>query len=58
MIKTLYCHKCKKYFNVRKVDIELMKINDSTFNGSEYTKGCFFKELTKLKRLKNKVEFI
>jgi hypothetical protein len=50
--KSIYCHNCKKHFNVREVDIELMKRSDSSFNAKEYTKGCFFKELTKLKRLK------
>jgi hypothetical protein len=54
--KNLYCHSCKKHYNVKKEDIELMKDNDSSFNGIEYKKGCFFKELGKIKRSKNKIK--
>jgi len=53
VIESLYCQTCKKKYNVKKVDIELMKTHDSTFNGKVYTKGCFFKELNKIKSLKN-----
>jgi hypothetical protein len=52
-IQLLYCHQCKKKYNVRVSDIELMKNNDITFDGKEYTKGCFFKDLNSLKRLIN-----
>jgi len=52
VIETLYCHTCKRNYKVRTTDIELMKTHDSYFNGKEYTKGCFFKELNRLKRLK------
>lgn len=52
---SLYCHNCKKHFNVKKENIELMKSNDLSFDGKEYTKGCFFKDITKIK-LSNKKE--
>ena len=47
---TLYCDNCKKTYNVRKEDLELMKKYDKNFNEKEYTKGCFFKDLRILKK--------
>jgi hypothetical protein len=52
--QALYCHNCKKDYNVKKEDIQLVKDQDKSFDGKEYKKGCFFKELGQIKRLKNK----
>lgn len=49
-IYPLYCENCKKTFNVRKEDLDLMKTYDMTFDKKVYTKGCFFKDLTKIKK--------
>ncbi len=46
----IYCTTCQKNYNVRLSDVELMKKNDRDFTGKEYTKGCFFKDLTALKK--------
>lgn len=51
--QNLYCHNCKKNYNVRNEDIKMMKENHPSFDGKEYTKGCFFKELGAIKRAKN-----
>lgn len=51
--ENLYCKNCKKNYNVRNEDIDLMKKHDPKFNGEEYTKGCFFKDLAKIKRAGN-----
>jgi hypothetical protein len=48
----LYCHYCHKNYNVRKEDLQLIKEHDPSFNGKEYTKGCFFKDLAYIKRSK------
>ncbi len=48
--QNLYCKNCQKNYTVRKTDIELIKEHDKSFDGKEYTKGCFFKELGKIKR--------
>lgn len=48
--QTLYCASCKKNYNVRNEDLELMKEYHKSFDGKEYVNGCFFKELTNLKR--------
>ncbi|MEA3522941.1 MAG: hypothetical protein U9R50_08185 [Campylobacterota bacterium] len=50
--KPLYCKQCKKNYNVRDEDLELMKQHDPNFNGKEYIKGCFFKDLGAIKRAK------
>lgn len=52
--QALYCHNCKKDFNVRVEDIQLMIKNDKNFDGKEYKNGCFFKELNKIKRANKK----
>lgn len=49
---SLYCYNCKKRFNVRKKDLELMQEHDKSFNGKEYHNGCFFKDLSKVKKEK------
>lgn len=49
----LYCHNCKRDYNVRDEDMNLMKENDKSFDGKEYKNGCFFKELNIIKRAKN-----
>ncbi len=49
----LFCHNCNKTYNVRKEDISLMQKHHKDFNGKEYTKGCFFKELRVIKRAEN-----
>lgn len=55
----LYCQNCKKDYNVREEDLQLMKKHDKSFDGKEYKKGCFFKELNKIKReIKNKEESV
>jgi hypothetical protein len=51
VLQSLYCRNCKKTYNVRQTDIELVKNSDSSFDGKEYTKGCFFKELNRIKNL-------
>jgi len=55
--QSLYCHSCKKQYNVRKEDIALMWEHDTEFrdNVQEYYGGCFFKNLAQIKRsLKSK----
>lgn len=49
----LYCNNCKKNYNVRKEDLELMKKHNKEFDGKEYLKGCFFKDLTNIKKSKS-----
>ena len=51
-IYPLYCHNCKKKYNVRKEDLELMQEHHKSFDGKEYTKGCFFKDLSYIKKSK------
>jgi hypothetical protein len=50
----LYCHKCKKLYNVRQNDLEMMKENDPNFDDKGYTGGCFFKKLSILKQTLSK----
>lgn len=50
----LYCNTCKMNYNVRKDDLELMKKHNNDFDGKIYHKGCFFKDLTKIKKTKSK----
>jgi len=49
----LYCHNCKKTYNVRQEDLNLMKKYSGDFNKNGYIGGCFFKNIGKLKRLLN-----
>ena len=49
---SLYCHNCKKKYNVRKKDLELMQEHNKNFDGKEYTQGCFFKDLSYIKKSK------
>lgn len=49
-INQIYCENCKKTFNVRESDIKLMKQYNQSFDGKYYHLGCFFKDLTKIKK--------
>ncbi|WP_320034515.1 hypothetical protein [Halarcobacter sp.] len=54
-IESLYCENCKKNYNVRKDDLELMKNHNKKFDGKKYLDGCFFKDLIKLKKAKSQL---
>ena len=50
-INQVYCKNCKRTYNVRLSDIKLMKEHYLDFDGKTYTYGCFFKDLTKIKKV-------
>lgn len=54
--QNLYCHNCKRDYNVRVEDLELMHKHHKDFDKKEYKQGCFFKELGSIKRSLKQVE--
>lgn len=59
MLPGLFCMHCQKHYRVDLENIKLMQKHDAeniryTNNTYYYDNGCFFKELTKLKKSNTK----